>query len=225
MSKFDVLIFDLDNTLIDFSKAETLALVEVLKYNNIEINDNTINIYKECNKKAWEGLEKGLYNKDRCVVLRFESFLKNLGLDKNPDKMNQMYLDELSKNVPLIDGAIDLLEKVKNDYIMVMMTNGVKRVQESKLEKSGLNKYFEHILISDDIGYNKPDIRIYEYMEKIIGKFDKSKILMIGDSLTSDIKGADNYGIKTCFFNPKSTEHNNKVDYEIKSLLEILSIL
>ncbi len=225
MAKFKVLIYDLDNTLIDFNKAETLSLIKVLKKYKIASTEENIKKYKEFNKSAWQGLERGLYNKERCVVLRFENFLNYLRIDLNPDRMNQDYLDELSEHAPLIDGAIEVLEYSKDKYKMIMMTNGVKRVQESKLKKSNLAKYFDHILISGDIGYNKPDIRIYEYMENLIGKFDKSEILMIGDSLSSDIKGGVNYGIKTCFYNPKSIKHEIDVDYEIRDLKELLEIL
>ncbi len=226
MKKFDVLIFDLDNTLIDFSKSETIALPEALKHYGITVSDAEIKEYQKISRQCWVDMEKGIYSKEKCVVLRFERFLKYLGVEGiDPKELNEKYLDSLSIHVPLMPDTEQLLSKLKDDYLLVMMTNGIKRVQEAKNKKSGLDKYFDYIIISDDVGYNKPDIRIYEYMENLIGKHDKDRMLMIGDSVGSDIEGGINYGIKTCFFNPKGNTCELAADYEVKSMREILEIL
>ncbi len=226
MKKFDVLIFDLDNTLIDFSHSETIALPIALEKFGIKCLEDDIKVYQKISRECWVNMEKGLFTKERCVVLRFERFLEHLGIEGVDAKyLNQQYLDALSTAVPLMEGTEEVLENVKGDYVLVMMTNGVKWVQESKVAKSGLDKFFEHIIISDDAGYNKPDIRIYEYMEKLIGKFDKDRMLMIGDSVGSDIEGGLNYGIKTCFFNPKGLDCEYEIDYEVNKMIDILGIL
>ncbi len=226
MKKFDVLIFDLDNTLIDFSQSETVALPTALKLYDIKVSDEDIREYQKISRQCWVDMEKGIYTKDECVVLRFERFLKYLEIDHiDPKELNEKYLDSLSIHVPLMDSTNEVLTKLKENYLLVMMTNGIKRVQEAKIKKSGLNKYFDYVIISDDAGYNKPDIKIYEYMEKLIGKHNKDKMLMIGDSVGSDIEGGINYGIKTCFFNPKGNECELKIDYEVKSMKEILGIV
>ncbi len=226
MKKFDVLIFDLDNTLINFSESETIALPEALKHYGVTVSEEEIKEYQKISRQCWVDMEKGIYSKDQCVVLRFERFLKYLGIKGiNPKELNEKYLDSLSIHVPLMAGTDEVLSKLKDNYLLVMMTNGIKRVQEAKIKKSGLDKYFDCVIISDDVGYNKPDIRIYEYMENKIGKHDKDKILMIGDSAGSDIEGGINFGIKTCFFNPKGNECELKVDYEVKDMTEILDIV
>ncbi len=226
MKKFDVLIFDLDNTLINFSESETIALPEALKHYGVTVSEEEIKEYQKISRQCWIDMEKGIYSKDQCVVLRFERSLRYLGIKGiNPKELNEKYLDSLSIHVPLMAGTDEVLSKLKDNYLLVMMTNGIKRVQEAKIKKSGLDKYFDCVIISDDVGYNKPDIRIYEYMENKIGKHDKDKILMIGDSVGSDIEGGINFGIKTCFFNPKGNECELKVDYEVKSMKEILDIV
>ncbi len=226
MKKFDVLIFDLDNTLIDFSHSETIALPIALESFDIQCKEQDIKEYQKISRTCWVNMEKGLFTKERCVVLRFEQFLEYLGIDNiNASDLNKKYLEALSTAVPLMEGTEEVLKKVKGDYVLVMMTNGVKWVQESKIKKSGLDEFFDHIIISDDAGHNKPDIRIYEYMENLIGKFDKDKMLMIGDSVGSDIEGGINYGIKTCFFNPKGLDCEVDVDYDIRKMIEVLEVL
>ncbi len=226
MKKFDVLIFDLDNTLIDFSKSETLALPTALKEHNIECTEERVKKYQEINRTCWQNMEKGLFTKDVCVTLRFKMFLDYFDIEGiNPKALNESFLEQLTYNVPIMPGSIEVLEKFKDNHLMVMMTNGIKHVQEAKIKKSRLNKYFDFIIISDDVGHNKPDIKIFEYMEDKIGHYEKSKMLIIGDSLGSDIEGGINYGIKTCFFNPKLISHNMHVDYEIKNLRDLLEIV
>ncbi len=226
MKKFEVLIFDLDNTLIDFSQSETVALPSAMKAFGIEVTDEQITEYQKISRQCWVDMEAGIYTKSECVVLRFERFLDYLGVENvDPKEANEKYLDCLSIHVPLMEGTNEVLAKLKEDYLLVMMTNGIKRVQEAKIQKSGLDKYFDCVIISDDAGFNKPDVRIYEYMEGLIGKHDKDRMLMIGDSVGSDIEGGINFGIKTCFFNPKGNECKLKVDYEVKSMKEILGVV
>lgn len=226
MKKFEVLIFDLDDTLLDFSYSEKQALPYAMNLHGVTISEKDFAEYKKINRACWKDMEKGLLSKDTCVVLRFEKFFKKLGLSNlSAEQVNEVYLESLSRFTKPIEGAKELLESIKDDYKLVIITNGVKKVQDSKIARSGFDQYFNTVIVSDDAGFNKPDIRIFEHMEKLIGHYDKEKILMIGDSLESDIKGGKCFGIKTCLFDRTQEVEESIADYKVDKLSDILKIL
>ncbi len=183
--------------------------------------------YRLINTKLWQSLEKGEYEKNTILNLRFDKLFRQYNLHIRGDEFNNKYLDNLSNHCYLFDHAIETLEYLSKKTHLVIMTNGVQRAQKNKMQRSGLNKYFEHVIISDIVGYHKPNTKIFDYLTENIGVYKKEDMIIIGDSLSSDIKGGNNYGIDTCWFNPKSKKKDQDVSikYEIKNLKELVDIL
>lgn len=223
---YQVIILDLDNTIVDFDKMELASLRACLKKHHLPYDDHKIEGYIAINKHLWEGLEKGEYKKKEILTLRFKKWLNQFDLLGDPDQLNQCFLDGMADHIHFMPGARALLDHIKDDYKVVMMTNGVYAAAQKKIDKSGIRDYFDCIIISDEIGFHKPQLEMFEYMEKRIGVHEKDKVIIIGDSLTSDIKGGNNYGIHTCWYNPKKlVNHIQRTTYEITNLRELLDIL
>lgn len=226
MKSFDLLIFDLDDTLLDFSYSEEKALPYTMNLFGIPISPEDFAEYKRINQVCWKDMEFGRLSKEDCVVQRFERFFEKLGIaELSPSEVNEVYLNSLSKFTRPIEGARELLETLKKDYKLAILTNGVKKVQDSKIECNGLQAYFDAIVVSDDAGFNKPDVRIFTYLEGLLGPFDKERVLMIGDSEASDIAGGKAFGIKTCLFDRKGEAEEHIADYKVSKLSDIMKIL
>ena len=223
--KYKVVILDLDNTLIDFDKMENASIIHCLKTHNLPFDDDKVEAYIKINKMLWEGLELGKYQKPEILTLRFEKWLTQFNLTGDPVSMNETFLAGIVDHLTMMESADKLLEYVKDKYIVVMMTNGVTTSQNAKLEKGQLRHYFDHIIISDEVGSHKPDSAIFEHMESLVGAYDKSEIIIVGDSLTSDIKGGINYRIDTCWFNPKGLRSDMNITHDIRHLNELFEIL
>ncbi len=223
--KYNTLIIDLDNTLIDFDIMEEKSLIQAFDKNAIPYNKEILDRYYEINVKMWKDLELGLAKKSDIVVKRFEILFKEYGIEVCPVKFNKDYLSFMPENIYFIDGARKVLETIKDKYTNVLMTNGLIDVQKEKIKRLSLDDYFEYIIISGEVGYEKPNVEIYEYMENLLGGVDKNKVLAIGDSLSSDIKGGKNYGIDTCWFNKNKKNKDNDASYEIDSLYDLLDII
>lgn len=222
---YKVVILDLDNTLIDFDCMEINSLKNCLKSLKLPYDDEKISAYKEINQLLWDGLERGHYKKSEILLLRFEQFLERFDLKGNPEVMNKTYLLGLADYLTMTDGAQAVLDFVKDKYVTVMMTNGVTSAQNAKLDKGQLRPYFDYIIISDEVGAHKPDVKIFDYMINLIGPYEKSEIIIVGDSLTSDIQGGINYGIDTCWYNPRGKLTDKNITYDIKHLNELLELL
>lgn len=225
--KYKVVILDLDNTLIDFDYMEVESLKHTLEHFNVTWTDEMIEDYILINQALWERLEKGEHTKEEILLLRFKTLADRYGMTIDPVQVNEMYLKGMKDHTMYMPHGKELLDAIKGKTCLVMLTNGVTIAQKGKVEKLGLDEYFDHIIISEAVKLHKPDVRIFEYMSKQIGMYDKEEMIIIGDSLTSDIQGGINYGIDTCWYNPKkkaSISHVN-ADYTIQSLEELWQIL
>lgn len=222
--KYRVILIDLDDTLLDFDKAEELSLRSVLEMRKLPLKEGMVERYKKINKFCWTGLEQGIYDKNTCINLRFQLFCREYGLDVDPAEMNRDFLDGLITHSSLLDGAEEILETIKHREV-VLLTNGVKRVQLTKIKNADLGKYVKHIVISDDVGYAKPDPRIFEHAHRLVGDYAKADMVMIGDSASSDIAGGLHYGIDTIWYNPRGLKSQNKPTHEVKTLSEILKLI
>lgn len=228
MKKYELVIFDADETLLDFGRAEKCAFEETMKHFNIDYNEKYhLKQYKKINSEVWHELENQLISAEELKTERFRRLFKKLNMDLNPIEANEIYIDVLCKKCFILDEAEDILNYLEGKYKLALMTNGLLTVQNSRIKKSPIAKYFQTIVISEEIGVAKPDPQIFEYTFEKIGHTDKKTALMVGDSLNSDIKGGINFGIDTCWFNPKRLSRKKGLHptYEINKLSELKSII
>ena len=224
--KYSTILFDADGTLLDFKKSEYEAVKEVFELFDILPDDEKINKYSEINDKLWKALERGEIEKQVLLYRRFELFCEYYGIDRAARKMADAYMNSLSTKSYLIDGAEKLCKDLYGNVKMYIVTNGVEFIQKGRFFNCSISKYFDEVFISGVIGFEKPDIRYFECVQKAVG-FDKSTTIVVGDSLTSDIKGGINYGIDTCWYNPKCNEAptDMEITYNAHSFDEIFNII
>ena len=226
--KYEVIIFDADETLFDFKKTERDALKNTMVEFDIEYDENHhLKIYKELNTAIWKELEEGLITQENLKVERFKRLSDKLNVKFDEVNFAKAYMKHLSLASFLYDDSMALVESLHKDYRLTIITNGLTDVQDNRVRKSIIGKYFEDVVISEEVLVSKPDPKIFELALNNIKHTDKSKVLMVGDSLTSDIQGGINFGIDTCWFNPNKIINNTKIKptYEIYNLMELKDIL
>lgn len=224
---FKTILFDLDDTILDFKKAEAVALSKTLTEQGITPTDEVILLYSKINASMWKRLEKGELTRAQVLVMRFEEFFRELDVKADANKTKTLYEQYLSIGHFFVDGAYEVLEKIHSQYDLYLVSNGTYKVQEGRLNSSNIKKFFKGVFISEKLGCVKPQREFFSKVFNEIPNVDLEKTIIIGDSLSSDIKGGNNVGIKTCWFNPKKAENNTDcvVDYEIHKLDEIYDIL
>ena len=224
-----VLLWDIDGTLLDFLAAEKEAIRKCFEKFNLGIcTDEMIARYSKINKSYWEKLERGELPKAEILVNRFRDFFASEGIETDCEKdFNASYQLALGDTICFRDRGYELVEKLKKEYRQFAVTNGTFVAQSKKLKKSGLGKLFEEAFISDLIGYEKPNREFFDYALAWIGSYEKEEIMIIGDSLSSDMQGGNNAGILCCWYNPNHAENtkNVRVDHEIDHLWQIEEIL
>lgn len=201
---YKTLFFDADHTLFDFDRSELEAfrkLVEHLSYNGDF--DSFFSVFKAYNRSLWASLEAGEIDKSIIPTERFRLLLKHFELSHNPETIGTRYLEFLGNENHLLPGALQLIETLAPFYEMAIVTNGIESVQKSRFLRSPLKPFFKQVIISEAIGVAKPNRDFFEYALRQCRVTDPTTVLVIGDSLTSDIKGGMNAGLDTCWFNPK----------------------
>lgn len=227
MSTYKALFFDVDDTLLDFAAAEESALQLLCEDQQLSYTAETQASYKMINKKLWRDFEAGLLSRDEVVNTRFSLFFQEWGQEVDGIQLEKMYRSYLEQGHQLIDGALELLTNLQQQYHIYVVTNGVSKTQDIRLRNSGLYPLIKQIFVSEDTGYQKPMKEFFDYVFDRIPDFTPSEGLIIGDSLNADIKGGQLAGLDTCWFNPLGLENHSGVTptYEIKSLQELYSIL
>jgi len=223
MKKYEFLLFDLDNTILDFDKSERESLYQLFAENNIECNEETIREYNLMNKDLWWQCEQGLLGLDEVLNTRFSRFLSSRGIEVDGAKWEMRYRYYLDNTAFMMEGALEVVQKLAEAYRLFIITNGVTETQVRRIADAGLTKYFERIFTSQQIGYMKPAKEFFDYVAKGIVDFDYKKALVIGDSFSSDIKGGNIAGIDTCWLATKATDGD--CTYVITDLVDILEIL
>lgn len=220
-------LLDLDDTIFDFHRAEKIALSKTLLEFGIRPDEATVLRYSEINASLWRKLELGEMEREEVLVGRFKILFDSLSLDFDAKAARKSYENNLSLGHFFIDGAPELLEELFGKYKLYLASNGTASVQIPRIESSPIEKYFDGIFISEIVGFNKPDRRFFERIFSGIENFSPEETLIVGDSLSSDILGGKNAGIKTCLFNPRGKQVSAEItpDFEIKNLSELPSIL
>ena len=226
MKNFCVFL-DIDNTILDFSRSEAAGLKTALGIYDIKADDEILKVYRKFNMECWEALERGEMTKDVVLVERYRRLKDHFGFNYDPAAVNEAYELALQKEGHLLPGALELLNELFGKYRLFLASNGVLTTQKCRLDIAGIKKYFEDIFISEVIGAEKPSKMFFDRCFESISNFDPDKAVMVGDSLTSDIKGGINAGIKTCLYAPNGIKKDSPVvpDYVIHSLEELPALL
>ena len=225
--KYEWLLFDADDTLLDFKLGEHRAITATLANAGLPTDNEVIATYSRINDNLWKMLERGEVTKDRLKVLRFTQFCEHYGFDCDGVALAESYVENLKKQTVLLDGAEDVCRTLYGKYKMYIITNGIEAVQTARFGGCAIKDYFEKCFISDAIGVAKPKKGFFDAVAADIECFETSRALVIGDSLTSDIKGGVEYGIDTCWLNPTGKEVPDGMDitYVIGDIRELLGIL
>lgn len=220
-------LFDLDDTLFDFHKAEKIALTKTLVHFGIDPTEETLALYSTINAAHWKRLELGEISREEVKVGRYRELFETIGVECDPVKATAYYESMLAIGHYFMPGAPELLEELYRKYRLYIVSNGTAKVQEGRIGSSGIAKYMDGIFISQILGANKPDKQFFDICFAEIPDFSLSETVIIGDSLSSDIKGGINAGITTVWFNPKGIENDNNIkpDYTIKELSEVPGLL
>lgn len=228
-----VILWDIDNTLLSFNKAEIAALSkDFAEFGLGEFTEELLKEYEVINKRRWQALERGEMTKPEVTVGRFVEFFGIHGWDMSiAQAFDRRYQELLGEYVYFNDDAYEIVKDLKGKVLQCATTNGTKLAQTGKLKNSGLGELFDLVFISEDVGAEKPAKEFFDKVladiEVKIGEFQLDEVLLVGDSLTSDIKGANNAGVKACWYNPAGVDCDKEVqiDYEIKDLHEVYEIL
>jgi 2-haloacid dehalogenase len=223
--KYEWLLFDADDTLFDFSKAESNALKWTLEQSGLPYQDAYLQLYTRFNQMVWQEFERGTLTSQQLRVRRFQLFFEDIGFHGDPNSISALYLSNLALGTDLFDGASQVVHTLKKQFRLALVTNGLKDVQHPRLEHSELKDCFEKVFISEEIGVAKPDRGFFDAVFTAINHPDPQKVLIIGDSLSSDMQGGISYGIHTCWYNPRAKTTGLPVTYQIQSLRELPALV
>lgn len=222
-----IVLLDLDNTILDFNTAERHALGRAFAALGLPCDEEIRVLYHEINIRHWELLEDGLLTRDQVLVRRFEALFQKLGLTADADRAQALYEELLSEGHWFMPGALSMLEALSGPYRLFVCSNGTQKVQDSRIESAGIAKYFEDIFISERVGGNKPEALFFERCFDAIPDFQRDRCVILGDSLSSDIRGGLGAGILSCWYNPEGKANPGPLrpDYEIRRLDEFEGLL
>ena len=225
--KYKWVFFDLDETLFDFNESSKMALREVFFELGLSDQEETYNEYYAINNEVWKMLQEGTISAIELKSLRWNRFLEKYGLTYKALDLNELYLDSLIEYTTVYPGSIEVLKILCNDFRLVAVTNGLERVQKARLNISKLANFFEHVVISESIGCAKPQKEYFDFAFNLCGNPKKQEVILIGDGLESDIKGACNYGLDCIWFNPlqKINPNSYHPTYEVSDLHHAVEII
>lgn len=224
---FEFLFLDLDDTILDFQKAEHIALSKTLKEFGLEPTERVLKRYNLINKAHWEALERKELTREQVLVGRFQTLFAEMGITVEPVQVARAYEDNLSIGHWFLPGAEEAVEALSKKYKLYLASNGTAKVQAGRLKSANISRFFEEVFVSQELGANKPSLEYFEKCFARIPNFDKTKAIIVGDSLTSDMLGGQNAGIATCWVNPGHgpRKDNIRVDYEIEALSQFPALL
>jgi YjjG family noncanonical pyrimidine nucleotidase len=222
---YEWLLFDADNTLFDYDKAEAFALEKTFTAFQLAFDVTFSAQYREINAQIWHDYELGNITQDELRTERFRRLFTSLGIKTDTNAFSERYLQNLARGGFLIDGAEALIKRLHADYRLAIITNGIGDVQHPRFNNSTIANYIETMVVSGDLGVAKPDPAIFDIAFRHMGDPAKEAVLIIGDSLSSDMQGGINYGIDTCWYNPGGQISSLPITYEIRELADLPRIL
>ena len=229
MRKYSVIFWDLDQTLLNFDLSMKHAMGVVFHEYGLDIDDKIIARYADINRNYWNKLELGEITKEEVTVGRFRTLFEEFSIRHiSPEEINRVYQEELGSVYFYMDGAKETVQKLRGiGYRQYVVTNGVNSTQANKMKLSGFDRLVDGVFVSEVIGYPKPMKEFYEACFIALPDVKRDECIMVGDSLTSDMRGANNAGIAACWFNPDACRNDTdvRIDYEIQRLAELLTIL
>lgn len=225
--QYKALFFDLDRTLLDFAASEKKGLQAIFAAHHITFTDEMRAYYLQENEKLWAAYEKGEIEKDTIFQTRFPKLVSHFGLSLDGLALEQAYRKTLEHGFDMMDGALELVKTLSKNYELYVVTNGLQSTQYKRLHATGLAPYFQKVFVSEEIGYQKPNKSYFDYCFQALPHLSPNDVLIIGDSLSSDILGGNQYGIDTCWMNAEQLpNHTNIVPmYEIHTLSALYDIL
>lgn len=219
------LLFDADDTLFDYPLAEGKAMRSTFEQFGQVYRSEYLRIYQVFNRQVWAEFERGETSAAELRLKRFHMLFQETGIPLDPQEFSLRFLENLAQGCDLLPGAEDVLKAMSGRHHICLVTNGLKEVQRTRLELSTIRPYFEKIFISDEMGVAKPAAGFFEAVFREIGHPPKNQVLIIGDSLSSDMQGGIKYGIDTCWFNPGGKTTDLHVTFEINRLMQLIDIL
>ena len=229
MGKYRTILWDLDQTLLDFDRSMDYAIRAVFEQYDLYIDEKIAARYEVINRDHWNRLERGEITKEEVKVGRFRTLLEELGIRHiKPEEIAASYQEALGSVYYYIDGAVEVVTRLRElGYHQYVVTNGVNTTQNSKMKLSGFDKLTDGVFVSELMGYPKPMKGYFDACFALLPEGTREQSILVGDSLTSDMQGANNAGIAACWFNPQGKDKDIavRIDYEIRHLKELLEIL
>ena len=226
-NQYQVILLDVDGTLLDFNQAEADGMKVVLKTYGFEPTQERLSLYHEINERAWAAFERGEVTKERLVCQRFVDFFGALGKEVDGEAAEKLYRSQLDASAILIEGALEICGYLQKKYDLYIVTNGTSSTQYKRLAASGLDRFVKDIFVSEDAGSQKPQKEYFDYCFSRIPGISPGQMLLVGDSLQSDILGGKQAGTDTCWYNPGRLPGRADIrpDYEIRALAELKSFV
>ena len=223
----EFLLLDLDDTILDFHKAERIAIAKTFSDFGVEPTEAVLRRYHLINRSCWERLETGEWTREQVLVNRFSLLFDEVGVVADATACARAYEKNLSIGHYFLPGALEAVESLSKKYRLFLVSNGTASVQKGRMTSANLYPYCEKVFVSQEVGYNKP---AREYFDKVFAQipgFDPKKAIIVGDSLTSDILGGINAGIATCWVNPGHLPKREDIpaDYEIEGIYQLEALL
>ena len=227
MEKIKAILLDIDNTILDFNKCAEKAIKVAFEKCGLEYGKNTINVFIEQNDLLWLKIEKGELTRQQLHKIRFNTIFKVLGISADGEKTETEFRNALYNIAETVDGASELVKYLSSKYKVYSASNAIYNQQLNRLKMAGLYDYFSGFFVSEKIGHQKPTKEFFDYCFNNLEGIEKEQVIMIGDSLTADICGAKNYGIKSIWFNreSKSADRQIEPDFIVEKLEQIKNIL
>ena len=227
MGRYPILLLDADNTLFDFNAGNRRAFSEVCRVCRLPDSDQLFHAYEKINDELWGAFDRGECSKDFLVVERFRRYLQRFGLQADPVQCNDIHLESLKTNTALMPHALEVCRTLVQSHRLYIVTNAVAAVQRSRLAGSAIAPYITGAFISEEAGASKPSAAYFDYVFSRIDGITRENCLLVGDSLSSDIRGANNYGLPCCWYNPKEAARPEdlRIDYEIRDLRQLYDLV